>query len=335
MAKLRSIYVEVALWQLSTSLNKRKSGTVFLWLFKTAYLDLEKAYRLIVEKLSLWAAGFVRMLPNLLLAALVIVLGFYVAKWIRNLSVRVARRITRHAAVNNLFSSFIYIAVIGVTLFVALSILQLDKAVTSILAGAGIAGIALAFAFQDIAANFMAGILITIRRPFQIGDMISTNDYTGKVIAISLRDTVIKTFQGQHVIIPNKEIFSKPLENYSRAGRRRLDLIVGVSYGEDLEKVKQVTLKACEGVSVRDKEQPLKLFYTEFSDSSINYVLQLWLNSPEQPIFWQGQSEAIQAIKKAYDENGITIPFPIRTLDFGSKGGKSLSEIGINVQREG
>jgi small conductance mechanosensitive channel len=302
--------------------------------FKTINLDLEKAYRLILQKLSLWTAGFVRMLPNLLLAALVIVLGFYVAKLARNLSVRLARRVTHHSAVNNLFSSFIYIVVVGVTFFVALSILQLDKAVTSILAGAGIAGIALAFAFQDIAANFMAGILIIVRRPFHIGDLIKTNDYYGKVITISLRDTVIKTFQGQHVIIPNKEIFSKPLENYSKSGRRRLDLTIGISYGEDLDIVKQITLEACKSVSVRDANEPVRMFYTEFADSSINYTLQVWLNSPDQPIFWQAQSEVIQAIKKAYDQHGITIPFPIRTLDFGIKGGQSLSDIAINLQHD-
>lgn len=295
-------------------------------------MDLNKAYQLILQKLSYWMRGFIKMLPNLVLAALIIVLGFYIAKLIRNFSVRIIRRITHHGAVNNLFSSFIYIVCIGITFFIALSVLQLDKAVTSILAGAGIAGIALAFAFQDIAANFMAGIFITIRRPLHIGDLVKTNDYMGKVVTISLRDTVIETFQGQHVIIPNKEIFSKSLENYTRPRKRRLDMTIGVSYGEDLDKVKQVTLQVCKNISVRDPEEPVRMFYTQYADSSINFTLQIWLNSPEQPIFWQGQSEAIQLLKKAYDENGIIVPFPIRTLDFGIKGGQSLSDIAIKLQ---
>ena len=119
-----------------------------------------------------------------------------------------------------------------------LSILQLDKAVTSILAGAGIIGLALAFAFQDIAANFISGIFISFRKPIKLGDVVKINDYMGKVEQINLRDTIILTFQGQMVIIPNKDVFQSPIENYSLLGRRRLDLVVGVSYGDDLEKVK-------------------------------------------------------------------------------------------------
>jgi small conductance mechanosensitive channel len=128
------------------------------------------------------------------------------------------------------------------------------------------------------------------------------------------------------VIVPNKDIFQNSLENFTRTGRRRIDLTVGVSYGEDLDKVKQVTLQAVKNVTVRDPEEPPRLFYQEFADSSINFTLQLWLNATEQPIFLQGRSEAIVLIKKAYDENGITIPFPIRTLDFGIKGGENLAD---------
>jgi small conductance mechanosensitive channel len=104
------------------------------------------------------------------------------------------------------------------------------------------------------------------------------------------------------VIVPNKDIFQNSLENFTRTGRRRIDLTVGVSYGEDLDKVKQVTLQAVKNVTVRDPEEPPRLFYQEFADSSINFTLQLWLNATEQPIFLQGRSEAIVLIKKAYDE---------------------------------
>lgn len=295
-------------------------------------MDINKAYRLIESKLLTWLRDFVRLLPNIVIASLIIVLGFFLAKIIRNLAKKIFHRFTHHDTVSNLFSSFVYILSIGVTLFVALSILHLDKAVTSILAGAGIAGIALAFAFQDIAANFMAGILLSIRRPIVIGDLVKSNDVMGKVVTINMRDTIIRTFQGQLVIVPNKDIFQSSLENYTKSGKRRIDLKVGVSYGDDLEKVKQVTLEAVKNITVLDTEQPPGLFYEEFSDSSINFTLQIWINSTEQPIFWQGKSEAIMLIKKAYDENNIMIPFPIRTLDFGIKGGENLAEALQNSQ---
>lgn len=290
-------------------------------------MDLEKAYRLIESKLLLWLREFIKLLPNLVIASLILVAGLYLSKLLRKLAHRLFHKFIHHDSVVNLFASFIHILAIGITIFVALSVLHLDKAVTSILAGAGIAGIALAFAFQDIAANFMSGILLSIRRPLRIGELVKTNDVMGKVVIINMRDTIIRTLQGQLVIVPNKDIFQNSLENYSRSGKRRIDLTVGVSYGDDLEKVKRVTLEAVKGVSVLDKREPPRLFYSEFADSSINFILQLWINSPEQPIFLQGRSEAVMLIKKAYDENDITIPFPIRTLDFGIKGGEKLNEV--------
>jgi len=221
--------------------------------------------------------------------------------------------------------------VLGVTFFVALSILNLDKAVTSILAGAGIIGLALAFAFQDIASNFMSGIFLSIRRPLHTGDIVQIKDYMGKITQINLRDTVLRTFQGQMVIIPNKEVLQNPIENYSLLGKRRMDLTVGVSYGDDLQKVKNVTLKALEGIEGLTKDDEITFFYKEFGDSSINFDVRLWVHTPEQPEYLQVRSEAVMRIKKAYDENNITIPFPIRTLDFGIKGGVPSNEITINT----
>ncbi len=296
-------------------------------------MDLNKAYHLIESKLLFWIRELIRLLPNIVIASLIIVLGFYVAKLVRKLAQKIFHRFTQHDTVSNLFSSFVYIVAIGVTLFVALSVLHLDKAVTSILAGAGIAGIALAFAFQDIAANFMAGILLSIRRPLVIGDLVKSKEIMGKVITINMRDTIIQTFQGQMVIVPNKDIFQNSLQNFTRSGKRRIDLTVGVSYGEDLEKVKQVTLQAVKNITVIDPDTPPRLFYNEFADSSINFTLQMWINSTEQPVFWQGTSEAIMLIKKAYDQNGILIPFPIRTLDFGIKGGENLADT-LNKSKE-
>ena len=295
-------------------------------------MDFEKAYNLILDKLEVWIRQFIKLLPNIVMAALVIVLALYLAKIISKLIGKLVHRFTDHESLINLFSNFVYLVILGIGFFSALSILQLDKAVTSILAGAGILGLALAFAFQDIAANFMAGIFLTLRRPFKPGDIVKCKEIMGKVLLINLRDTLILTFQGQTVIIPNKEIFQNSIENYSTIGKRRLDLKVGISYGDDLQKVKKVTLEAVKDISVLSDDEPPRFFYESFADSSITFILQLWFNSPDQPVFLSGRSEAIMKIKKAYDENNISIPFPIRTLDFGIKGGEKLSEMAINIE---
>jgi small-conductance mechanosensitive channel len=289
-------------------------------------MDINKALDLIQKKLYAWMQELVRMLPNLLLAAFILVAGFYLAKIVSRFARKVFSRLSHGSIITNLFGSFVYFACIGITLFIALSVLRLDKALTSLLAGAGIAGLALAFAFQDIAANFMSGILLYFRRPLRIGDIVKVKDYMGKVQAINLRDTVLTTFQGQMVIIPNKEVLQNPIENFSLLGRRRMDLTVGVSYGEDLGKVKDVVLNAVGDIAGLSPNDKTTFFYEEFADSSINFSLRIWVASPEQPDYLRVRSEAIQKIKKAFDESGITIPFPIRTLDFGIKGGQTLSE---------
>lgn len=290
-------------------------------------MDINNAYQLITDKLILWGKELIKILPNIALAAFILVFGFFISKYIRNLIRRLIKRFIDNQTLDNLLSSMIYIFLLGIVIFIALSVLKLDKAVTSILAGAGILGLALAFAFQDIAANFMSGIFLSIRKPLLVGDIVKIKEYMGKVVEINLRDTVIRTYQGQMVIIPNKDVFQHPIENYTLLGKRRIDLKVGISYGEDLEKVKEITLQAVKDIEGLAKDDEVTLFYTEFGDSSINYVIRLWININEQVDFLEVQSQSIIRIKKAYDANNIMIPFPIRTLDFGIKGGVPLNEV--------
>ncbi|GGI28707.1 mechanosensitive ion channel family protein [Pedobacter mendelii] len=289
-------------------------------------IDLNKAYNLISSKLTLWLREFIRLLPNIALAAFILVVGFFIAKYIRKFIHKMIKRVIHNETLDSLFSSLIYIFLLGIIIFIALSVLQLDKAVTSILAGAGILGLALAFAFQDIAANFMSGIFLSIRKPLKLGDVVKIKEYMGTVEEINLRDTVIKTYQGQMVIMPNKDVFQNPIENYTLLGKRRVDLVVGVSYGDDLDKVKLITLEAVKDIPGLAEDESITMFYTDFADSSINYVIRLWINISEKVNFLEVKSQAIMKIKKAYDANDIMIPFPIRTMDFGIKGGIPFSE---------
>lgn len=289
-------------------------------------MDFNNAYDLITEKLQEWSEAFILMLPNLALAIIIVIIAFFIAKLIRRLSDSLLKKVSHNATINELLSTIIYGIVLGIGIFIALSVLQLSKAVTTILAGAGIVGLALGFAFQDIAANFISGVMLSFRRPFQKGHIIKSQDFMGVVQKVTLRSTVINSFQGQKVMIPNKDIFQNPIENYTVTGKRRVDLEVGVSYGEDLEKVKRITLEAARKVEGKASED-ITLFYTGFGDSSIDFVIRIWPEDITQPGYLKVKSDLIMNIKKAYDENDIMIPFPIRTLDFGIKGGEKLNEI--------
>jgi len=153
----------------------------------------------------------------------------------------------------------------------------------------------------------------------------------GTAKSTNLRVTVIETFQGQEVFVPNKDVLQNPIINYSAIGKRRIDLGVGISYGDDLAKVQRVvleTIKNLEGVIDKDN---VVFDYGEFGDSSINFTIRFWIKYPGDPGFLVVRNNAIMKIKEAFDENDIMIPFPIRTLDFGIRGGEKLSEMKLNL----
>ncbi len=289
--------------------------------------SINNAAEIILGKLELWMHTLISMLPNLLLALLVIAGFFFLAKFSSNLLRRVLRRFSSHSAVIDFIVTIIRVSIVIVGFFIALGLLKLDKTVTSLLAGAGIAGLALSFAFQDTAANFISGIMLAIRHPIRVGHLVKISDYFGTVERINLRATLLRTMQGQMVIIPNKDVLQNPIENFSITGERRIDLKVGISYGDDLEKVKAVTLEAIRSIDYLHDNKPVDFYYEEFGDSSINFVIRYWIHETKQPDFKQAMSDGIINIKKAFDANDIMIPFPIRTLDFGIKGGVTLSEM--------
>lgn len=296
-------------------------------------IDTSKAFNIITSKIDEWIEQMVAILPNFVVAIIVLTIFFFLAKMAMKLTNNLIGRISEKQILNMLLAKTVYLFVLILGLIIALNILNLEKTVTSLLAGAGVIGLAIGFAFQDISANFISGIILALRKPINVGDIVESNDYMGFVEQIDLRSTVVRTFQGLHIIIPNKDVLQKPITNYTKTHERRIDLEVGVSYGDDLEKVAEIAKNAISGADYLLKGKDVALHYTEFGSSSINFVLMFWVSYPGQQDFLRARSNAIIAIKKAFDENDITIPFPIRTLDFGIKGGESLSEMTLQTQQ--
>lgn len=290
-------------------------------------LDLKSALILLGEKVTTWYELAIKSIPNILAALVVIILFLLLAKSFRKVTRRIFPKMTRNKAVSNLLTSITYFCIILLGLFISLEILNLEKTVTSLLAGAGVIGLALGFAFQESASNFVSGILIAYREPYQLGDIVEIEDFFGEVTNINLRTTSITTFQGLEVIIPNKDMFTKPFINFTTTPKRRLDLTVGVSYADDLEKVTKITQEALQNITGRIKEHEIEVFFKEFGSSSINFDVRMWVKYPRNQAYLKARHESVIAIKKAFDENGITIPFPIRTLDFGIKGGEKLNKM--------
>jgi small-conductance mechanosensitive channel len=301
-------------------------------------MGIEKAWSLLAGKVLGWTRDFVLLLPNLAVAVAVLVGFWLLAKLARSLLSRLLRRVSHSEQVNRVLCHTVFLALLAAGFFIALGILGLQKTVASLLAGAGILGLALGFAFQDIAANFMAGIYLSIEHPFRVGHLIESKDIQGVVKRVHLRWTEIRAPQGQIVLVPNKQVFENPITNFSATGQRRVDLKAGVSYGDDLETVKRVAVQAIEQVPSRKPDTEVELFFEELSDSSINLVVRFWIDfTSRQADYLRAKSDAIVRLKKAFDDNGITLPFPTRTLDFAVKGGETLSQVleEVGVGRSG
>lgn len=286
----------------------------------------------VVQKLEGWLDAFINMIPNMAVTLLLLIIFLVLARLGSKLFIKLFTKASKNEALGHLFSTFVYAAILGIGFFIMLGVLGLDKALTSLIAGIGVVGLVLGFAFQDIAADFISGAILAFRRPFKIGDIIEVKDIMGTVSRTDLRVTVVETFQGQEVYIPNKDILQSAIYNFSVLEKRRIDIAVGVSYAEDLDKVEDVvlsTIKNLDGVIDKD----LMVFdYAEFDSSSINFNIRFWIEYPGGPGYFTMKNKAIKAIKSAFDEHDITIPFPIRTLDFGIKGGQKLSQMELNTK---
>ncbi|MDB5240957.1 MAG: mechanosensitive ion channel protein MscS [Spirosoma sp.] len=277
-------------------------------------MDYSQAAGLIYTELALWGRTAIRYVPKLAIAIVVLVLFTFLARWISRLVVRGFDRFSDNHSVINLTGAVVRVLVVAVGLFIGLSILNLDKAVTSLLAGAGVIALAVGFAFQDLTANFISGTMIALARPIQVGDTIETNGFLGKVLDIKLRSIVLDNFQGQTIEIPSKDVFQKPVTNFSRTGERRLELSYGISFIDDLAKAQAVAIEAIQALPFVRADKPVEIHYRGFTIDNVQGYVWFWIDQRKTnpPL---ATSEAIKALKKAFDQHDILMMFPPHTFD--------------------
>ena len=278
-----------------------------------------EAWNKMIEKLELWFDALVTHLPNLILALVIFFLAFLVSIYINKLTLRILRRRPMKISLKKVIARLMAVIVIVVGLFMVLGILNLDKLLTTMLAGAGVAGLVMGLALQGALSNTFAGVALSFIKYVRIGDSITSNGYSGEIVDINLRATVLKEADNNLVAIPNKMVVENPLKNHSLTPTSRVILNCGVAYKSDLEFVKKLVIKTIEDNfdAVEDKE--VIFLYTEFGENAINFETRFWINSRSELEVLKAKDKAIILIKKAFDKEGITIPFPVRTLDFLNK----------------
>ena len=280
--------------------------------------NLKESLQGISTKLVGWLDSLILNLPNFLLAVVVFVFFIFLAKYAGRLLNKLLAKKVNQDSIRHITVKVSKAIVILIGFFIALGILDLNKVLTSVLAGAGVVGLAIGLALQGTLNNTFSGIILSFLPELQIGDWVETNSYAGEVTEINLRNIVIKQSDNNYVVIPNSKIVEEPFKNFSTTNRSRVMLNCGVGYSSDLEKVKEITIETIsKHFPARGNEQ-VEFMFTEFGDSSINFVVRFWTDVTKNRDILVAKDIAIIEIKKTFDKNGINIPFPIRTIDFSN-----------------
>src|SRR5210317_1416830 len=234
---------------------------------------------------------------------------FYVGKLVVSLIVRGMRKVMRRQEVDKTLETFVcnLVRIILMVVVIIAAIGQVGIQTTSFIAIFGAAGLAVGLALQGSLSNFAAGVLIVLFRPYKVGDFVEAAGIAGVVEQVQILTTVLKTGDNKQVIVPNSQIMNSIITNYSANDTRRVDLVIGVSYGDDLDKVRK-TLE--ELIAAEDrilKDPACTIAVSALADSSVNFVVRPWVKTPD---YWGVMFDLTEAIKKRFDKDGITFPFP-------------------------
>lgn len=271
---------------------------------------------ILVNQLQGIARGAVEVMPQLLIALVIVVITYAFAKLAKSISKRILQKTKLRKSLINLLILFSSITIWIIGLMIAAIIAFPGLTPTKMLAGLGIGSVAIGFAFKDIFENFLAGIIILLRKEMRINDVIACEGYEGTVESILVRETHIRQPDGELVILPNSMLFKNPLTIRTDIEQRRTTIICGVAYGENVDNARSVikeAVTACK--TVISDSRPVQIFANEFANSSINFEVTWWTGSKPVNIR-ESRDEVIAAVKSALDKSGIEIPFPYRTLTF-------------------
>ncbi|MFP4596976.1 MAG: mechanosensitive ion channel family protein [Persicimonas sp.] len=262
-----------------------------------------------------YANDFLQTLPSLLLGVLVLVLFVAFAGLAKKLATRAAERLTDDPSLQSLFGQVTRVVFLAVGVFASAAVIFPGLSAGHLVSVLGLSSVAIGFAFKDIFQNFLAGILILSQRPFKIGDQIETSSLEGTVEHISIRNTLIKTYDGQRLIVPNAQIFTNPITVRTAFDKRRTTFSTGIGYGDDIEQAREViagALADCD--QVLDEPTP-QVVVTEHGDSSVNFDIRYW-TQPAIASVVKGRDQVATAVKYALDDAGIEMPYPYRSVEF-------------------
>ena len=234
---------------------------------------------------------------------------FFTGRWITGLAVKALHKALQRHEVDKTLEAFVCnlvrVTLLVVVIIAAISALGIQTA--SFIAIFGAAGLAIGLALQGSLSNFAAGVLIVLFRPYKVGDFVEAAGIAGSVEQVQILTTILKTGDNKQIIVPNSQIMDSIITNYSANETRRVDMVVGVSYEDDLDKVRK-TIEELVAADDRVLDEPAcTIAVSELADSSVNFVVRPWVKTSD---YWGVMFELTEAIKKRFDQDGISFPFP-------------------------
>lgn len=252
-------------------------------------------------------------LPTLVLAFVFLVVGFWLVRRIVRLSVKAMEKKDIDPSLRGFLRG-----IISVGLRIILVVLiagMLGFQTSSLVAVLGAAGLAIGLALQGSLSNFAGGILILLFKPFRVGDLITSQGETGEVTEIQIFYTILKTFEGRIIIMPNGQVSNNTMINHTKAGVLRISHEIGIEYAQDIDKAREIILKILVGYPGVLAEPPPVVWLGKLADSAVVLFARCYVNSDQ---YWEVHYQTLESIKKAFDENGIAFPFPQRTIHIAS-----------------
>ena len=251
----------------------------------------------------------IALITNVVIAAAILFGGIWLAKQIKKYVILMMERRNVDALLASFSSNIVYVALVGFVIIAALS--QLGIQTTSFVAIIGAAGLAIGLALQGSLANFASGVMIIAFRPFKVGDFIEAGGVSGVVEGIQIFSTQMRTGDNKAIIIPNANITGNNITNYSAKDTRRVDMVFGIGYDDDIKKAKDVLMEL-----INDEDRILKdpeavVAVSELADSSVNFVVRPWVKSAD---YWGVMFDFTEAVKLRFDKEGISIPYPQQDL---------------------
>ncbi|RMB57321.1 mechanosensitive ion channel family protein [Dokdonia sinensis] len=271
----------------------------------------------IVEAFQNAADNVIDQLPQLAMGLLIIVLGVLIAGWIGKFARRKISAKTEDPLMSRFLGTAIRYTFIIIAIMLALRAAGLGGIAAGILTAAGASAVVLGFAFKDIGENFIAGVILAFNRPFNVDDTVMVGDNFGKVKALDLRYTKLKTFDGKDVYIPNSDVLTEPVTNYTEDGFFRWDFIIGIAYEDNIEGAKETVLKALaqEPNVINDELHENFVIEDELATSTVNLKVFFWVDTKDfrkQALITKGN--VVRKVKEALEDAGYYMPADIQEI---------------------